>query len=237
MIKTTFTTPWGTFKYAEMPFSLKNARAAFQHAMDIAFANEKNVFLVVYLDDVTVFSHLDDENFHHLRVIFERCRKFGISHNPKKSFFSMEEGKLLGHIISKDSIRIDPSWVEAIQQIDFPHSKKEIQAFNGKMNFLRKFIPNLVEHLREMTNRLKKDNDAKWCEEACKSFHTVKLALITALVLISPDYSINFIIFSFASEHTMATILMQKKDKTKLPIAFFSRNIKDAALKYNIIEK
>lgn len=114
----------------------QNARATFQRTMDIAYANENYVSLVVYLDYVTVFSHLDDEHLHHLRVIFQRCRKFKISLNPKKSLFSMEEDKILGHIISKDDIWIDPSWVEDIQQIDFPRSKKYIQSFNGKMNFL-----------------------------------------------------------------------------------------------------
>ena len=102
------------------------------------------------------------------------------------------------------------------------------------MNFLRKFIPNLDEHLREMTNMLKKDNEVKWSEEAHKSFHVVKLSLTTAPVFISPDYNDEFIIFSFASDHTMAAILMQKRDKIELPIAFFSHDIKDAALMYNI---
>ena len=74
----------------------------------------------------------------------------------------MDEGKLLGHIISKDGIRIDPTRVEAIQLIDLPWNKKEIQAFNGKMNFLRRFIPDLAEHLREMTNMLKKEITIKW---------------------------------------------------------------------------
>lgn len=73
----------------------------------------------------------------------------------------MEEGKLLGHIISKDGIRIDPAKVEAIQELDFPRNKKEIQFFNGKNNFLRRFIPNLAEHLKEMTNMLKKDSEVK----------------------------------------------------------------------------
>ena len=114
----------------------------------------------------------------------------------------MDEGKLLGHIISKDGIRIDLARVEAIQLIDPPRNKKEIQAFNGKMNFLRRFIPNLAEHLREMTNILKKDSTVKWSEEAIKSFNLVKFALSNAPVLISPDYTQDFIIFSFASEHT-----------------------------------
>ena len=138
--KTAFTKPRGTFQYAKMPFGLKNAGATFQRAMDIAFANEKDVFLVVYLDDLTVFSGSDDEHLHHLRVVFQRCRKFGISLNPKKSLFAMDEGKFLGNIISKYGIRIDPARVEEFQLIDLPQNKKEIQAFNGKMIFLLLFI-------------------------------------------------------------------------------------------------
>ena len=122
--KIVFKTPWGTFNYAKMPFGLKNAGATFQQAMEIAFADEKDVFLVVYLDDLTIFSHSDDENLYHFRILFQKCRKFEISLNLKKRLFSMEEGNILGHIISKDGIWIDPSWVEVIQQIEFPRSKK-----------------------------------------------------------------------------------------------------------------
>eukprot|EP00253_Pinus_taeda_P033990 PITA_33990 len=185
--KTAFTTPWGTFHYAKMTFGLKNAGATFQRAMDVAFANEKDVFLVVYLDDLTVFSNSDEEHLYHLKIVFQRCRKYGISLNPKKSLFAMDEGKLLGHIISKDGICIEPARVEAIQQIEQPRNKKEIQSFNGKLNFLRLFIPNLAEHLREITSMLKKDS--------------------------------------------------QKREGVEKPIAFFSRIIRDGALKYNIIEK
>eukprot|EP00253_Pinus_taeda_P035280 PITA_35280 len=158
--KTAFTTQWGTFHYAKMPFGLKNAGATFQRAIDMAFANEKDVFLVFYLDDLTVFSNSDEEYLYHLKVVFQKCRKYGISLNPKKSLFAMDEGKLLGHIISKDGIRVDPACVEAIQKIEQPRNKKEIQSFNGKMNFLCRFIPNLAEHLREITSMLKKDSQA-----------------------------------------------------------------------------
>jgi len=74
----------------------------------------------------------------------------------------MEEGKFLGHIISKDGIQVDPSRIEAIQQLEFPINKNKIQSFNGKINFLRSFIPNLIEHLREITNMLKKRSEVKW---------------------------------------------------------------------------
>ena len=105
------------------------------------------------------------------------------------------------------------------------------------MNILRRFIPNLAENLREMTNMLKKDSTVKWSEEAIKSFNLVKFALSNALVLISSDYTQDFIIFSFSSEHTMATVLTQKRDQIEQPISFFSRTIQDATLQYNIIEK
>lgn len=110
--KTSFIMPWGTFMYAKIPFWIKNVGATFQRAMDIAFSNEKDVFLVVYLDDVTILSYSYDEHLNHLRIMFQKGRKFDISLNPKKSLFSMEEGKILGHIISKDGIRMDPSRIE-----------------------------------------------------------------------------------------------------------------------------
>ena len=124
----------------------------------------------------------------------------------------MEEDKFLGHIIYKDGIRIDPSRVKEIQQVDFLHNKKEIQAFNGKMNFLHIFVPNLAENLHEITNMLKKDSSVKWTTDVMKSFNLVNLALTTTPVLVSPDYTSDFIIFSFASKHTLAAVLMQKKD-------------------------
>ena len=67
--------------------------------MDLDFANEKDVFLVVYLDDLTMFSKSDEQHLYHLKFVFEKCRKYGVSLNPNKSLFSMDEGKLLGHII------------------------------------------------------------------------------------------------------------------------------------------
>ena len=87
--KTSFTTPWGTFMYDKMPFGLMNAGATFQREMDIAFVGEKDKFVVIYLDDITVFSQSDDEHLKHLRQTFQKCRKFGLSLNPKKSHFAV----------------------------------------------------------------------------------------------------------------------------------------------------
>ena len=106
--KTAFTTSWGTFMYAKMSFGLMNARVTFQRAIDIAFTEGKDKILVIYLDDITVFSKSDEEHVAHLMRVFKKGRRFGISLNPKKSNFTMKEGKFLKHIISEEGIRIDP---------------------------------------------------------------------------------------------------------------------------------
>ena len=134
-LKTTFRTPWGTYAYRKMPFGLINARATFQRAMDIAFKGLIGKFGVIYLDDVTVFSKNRTDHLIHLRRVFEHCRKYGISLNPKKSIFSVTEGKLLGFVVSKQGINIDPERTRAISQISMPHSKKSMQSFLGKINF------------------------------------------------------------------------------------------------------
>ena len=129
--KTASTTLWGTFMYAKMPFGLMNAGATFQRAMDIAFAGEIGKFVVIYMYDITVYSRSDREHIHHLEIFLMKCRKFGISLNPKKSNFALEEGKLLGHIISKDGIKINHDRVSAILKVGEPRNKKEIQSFLG----------------------------------------------------------------------------------------------------------
>eukprot|EP00253_Pinus_taeda_P010437 PITA_10437 len=166
--------------------------------MDITFANEKGVCLVVYLDDLTIFSNSDEEHLYHLKIIFQRCRKYGISLNPKKSLFAMDDDKLLSHIISKEGICIDPARVEAIQKIDFPRSKKEIQSFNGKMNFLRRFVPNLAEHLREIKNMPKlmaESNlhalDINLISSMSEEDEETSLAQVSEIFLLSPWYSEN----------------------------------------------
>ena len=124
--------------------------------MDIAFAEEKDKFVVVYMDDITVYSKSDRDHVKNLEKVFLKCRKYGISLNPRKSNFALKEGNLLGHIISKDGIKIHPKRVNVIMKVEEPKSKKEVQPFIGHVNFLRRFIPSFAEILRNITNMLKK---------------------------------------------------------------------------------
>ncbi len=113
--KTAFTTPWGTFMYQKMLFGLMNVGATFQRAMEIALVKEKDKLVLIYLDDITIFSHNHNDHLQHLRKSFLKCRRYGISLNPNKSYFALKEGKLLGHIVSADGVKIDPKRVEAIR--------------------------------------------------------------------------------------------------------------------------
>ena len=103
--------------------------------MDYAFKELIGKVIEIYQDDLTVFSKERSSHVGHLRQIFERCRKYGISLNPAKSVLGIEEGKLLGDIINKDSVKIDPEKVEAIRKIPLPKNVKTLQSFNGHINF------------------------------------------------------------------------------------------------------
>ena len=133
-----------------MPFGLLNAGATFQRAMDYAFNELIGKIIEIYQDDLTVFSKERWDHIGHLRILFERCRKFGISLNPAKSVLGIDEGKLLGHIISKDGVKIDLEREEALKKVPLPQNKKALQSFNGQINFIRRFIRNLVELMKPM---------------------------------------------------------------------------------------
>ena len=129
--------------------------------MDIALAEEKDKFVVVYMDHISFFSKYDRDYIKNLERVFLKCRKFGISLNPRKSNFSMQEENILGHIISKDGIRIARDRVKEIMKVELPRSKNQVHPFISQVNFLRRFILSFVEILRSVTNMLRNDSDIK----------------------------------------------------------------------------
>ena len=123
-LKTTFRTKWGTYAYQKMPIGLINTGATFQRAMDITFKGLVNKSVVIYLDDITVYSKKRNNHLRDLKKNFQHCLRYGISLNPKKSFFTLSEGKLLGFIVSKSRIHIDPDRIKEISTVPLPHNKK-----------------------------------------------------------------------------------------------------------------
>ena len=96
------------------------------------------------------------DHISHLIIVFERCRKYGISLNPKKSIFRIDNGNILGHIVSEGGISIDPERIQSIKDVRLPANKKSLQSFFGKINFIQRFVPNFVERIKPMSALLKK---------------------------------------------------------------------------------
>jgi hypothetical protein len=167
--------------------------------MDFSFRDLIQKIIEIYQDDLTVVSKDRKDHISHLRIIFERCRKYGISLNPKKSVFGIDEGKLLGHVASKGGISINAERVQSIKDVYPPINKKSLQSFFGNINFIRRFVPNFAERIKPMIALLKKDVAFRWDDKAIKSFEYIKDAISQASVLINPDYSRDFIIFLFVS--------------------------------------
>ena len=124
-----------------------------------------NKVIMVYEDDLTVYSKCSGDHFMHLKKIFDRHRSFGISLSPKKYVFGVVEGKLLGHLVSKRQCKNISSKSAILKEIQLPKIKKGIQSF-GSINFLLKFVPNFVETTYGISNMLKKGHDIVWTLEA-----------------------------------------------------------------------
>ena len=133
---------------------------------------------------------------------------------------------------------MDPEHAQAINAIAAPHNIASLQSFFGKINFVQRFIPNLEELAKPLNALLKKDTKFIWDETCEIAFMKLKKAISTAPVLACPDYSKEFLVYSYASEDTIAGVLLQKNDeKHEQPIAFMSKNLRDAELKYTTTEK
>ena len=161
-LKTTFRTKWGTYAYKKMHLGLINAGDMFQRDMDITFWGLLGKYVVVYLDDFTVFSKKREEHIVHLKQILDQCRRSGISMNPKKSIFCVTEAKLLEFVVSKDGIMIDLEKAEVIAKLPPPHNKKSMQSFMGKINFVRRFIPCFSETVKPLQDMVKQKVEYKW---------------------------------------------------------------------------
>lgn len=155
-LKTTFMIKWGTFSYKRMPFGLINAVATFQRAMDKDFKGLINKCIVIYMDDLTIFSKYQSTHITNLRQVFNRCLKYDISLSPKKCSLGVTKVKLLGHFISEDRISIDPGRIEDILKLSLPHSQKELKSLFGNINFVQKFISGFAEIVHPLNDLLKK---------------------------------------------------------------------------------
>ena len=237
VLKTTFTTPWGTFAYLRMPFGLCNAGGTFQRVHMHIFGPYIGRFIRVYLNDFAVFS---DRHLHvdHVRTAFKRLAEHGCSLSPEKCRIGFEEGPLLGHIVFRGGLRVDPDKVQRIRELRTPTKLAEVSTLWGVINYHNQFIENLAGVARPITNLIRKDTSFAWTAECCKALEHVKNCLSDNPVTRHPDWNLAFIINPTASDIAVAAVLMQNDEAGRAhPIYYASRLLTNCELRYSSPEK
>jgi hypothetical protein len=235
--KIAFIFPWGNFAYRKLPFGLKNAGATFQRAMSYTFHGIKHI-KEPYLDDLPTHLLNRSDHIDHLRAIFLRCRFYRIRLDPHKCIFAVESGRILGFIVSKDGIRVDPLKIKAILALPPPTNLTQLQSLQGKENFLRRFICNYAEITKGFMRLLQKNVPFIWDDASQRSFDALKHALTHAPLLHPPEYTKDYILYLAASTSTIAMVLVQKDSNDEEHVIYYlSKSLSGPELRYSHVEK
>jgi hypothetical protein len=190
-------------------------------------------FVVVYFDDILIYSKSLDDHVMHVRLVLEALRKAQLYANLKKCIFCLDKLHFLGFIVSAEGVEVDPEKVKAIQEWPTPKGVSEVRSFHGLASFYRRFVKDFSSIAAPLTEVIKKDVGFKWGEEQERAFHTLKDKLCTAPILCLPDFNKTFELECDASGIGIGAVLMQEKR----PIAFFSEKLNGAQLNYSTYDK
>lgn len=232
--KTAFNTKYGQFEYMVMPMGLCNAPATFQSLMNRIFYDCVDVFLVVYMDDLLIFSKDEESHMKHLEIVLSRLREHKLYVSPKKCEFMKIEIDFLGLIVGKNGIRVNPSKVEVLKSWPRPQSLTDVRSFIGLLQFFRRFIKDFSTLATPLTNLTKKGYGIqKWDETCDKAFESLKQAITTAPILVAPNWKKPFRGHVDASEFGVGGTLTQLDDAGReRAIAFFSKKLSPAERNY-----
>ncbi|WVZ80621.1 hypothetical protein U9M48_028080 [Paspalum notatum var. saurae] len=216
--KMAFSTRYSLYEYLVISFGLTNAPAFFMHMMYSVFMNELDKFVVVFIDDILIYSKNEEEHAEHLRIVLARLREHQLYAKFSKCAFWLKEVSFLGHILSEKGVAVDPSRVEDKQ----PETVTEIRSFLGLAGYYCRFIKDFSKTAKPMTSLTKKKAKYVWslnCEEA---FQTLKKLLTSAPVLAQPDVTKPFDVYCDASSNGLGCVLMQEGRVT----AYASRQLR-----------
>jgi len=235
--KTAFITKQGLFEFNVMPFGLTNAPATFQRLMNTVFREYIDKFIVVYIDDTTIYSKTFEEHLIHLRMTFDKLRQAGLKVQPDKCHFGKTSLPFLGYIIGKDGIKPDPAKVEKVQNFPAPTNLTELRGFVGLASYYRRFIINFAKIASPLHKLFHKDQPYNWTSKQQAAFEELKKHLTTAPILTYPDFTKPFILFTDASTLGLGAVLSQKDNEGKeRVIAYASRRVSNAEANYSITE-
>ncbi|WVZ63300.1 hypothetical protein U9M48_012941 [Paspalum notatum var. saurae] len=226
--KTAFTTKYGLYEYTVMSFGLTNAPAYFMQLMNSVFMDYLDKFVVVFIDDILIYSKTEAEHEEHLRLVLQRLREHKLYAKFSKCKFWIDEVRFLGHDVSRGGIAVDPSKVSTVTNWKVPEIPKEVRGFLGLAGYYRRFIENFSKIAKPMTSLLEKDAEFRWTSAQQAAFDELKKRLTTAPVLALPDQQKKFIVYCDASRDGLGCVLMQEGKV----IAYASRQLRKHELNY-----
>lgn len=235
--KTAFIVESGLFQFRKLPFGLKNAPSTFERLMDFVLAGLKEESILVYMDDILIASSTIEEHLEKLEMVFKRLRQYNLKLKPSKCQFLKTSVTYLGYLFDQGGVRPDPKNVEAILNFPTPKDIKGVQSFLGMVNFYRRFIPFAADLTKPLTLLLKKGMTFNWTTETQQAFEQLKQHLGNSPLLVFPDFSKVFYLYTDASNHAVGAVLEQVHDKYRRPIAYMSKTLNPAQQNYSTIER
>lgn len=230
--KTAFKTHVGHYEYLVMPFGLTNAPATFQSLMNTIFKPFLRKFLLVFFDDILIYSPDWEQHLSHLHTTLQVMQQHSLHANAQKCSFGATSINYLGHVISQQGVATEREKVKAILDWPLPTTLKQLRGFLGLTGYYRRFIKDYGKVAKPLTQLLHKDSFT-WNEEATTAFEKLKRFMTTPPVLALPDFNLPFVVETDASGEGLGAVLMQKGH----PISFISKALSGKNLTLSAYEK
>jgi hypothetical protein len=208
--KTAFYTQYRLYEYTVMSFGLTNAPAYFMYLMNKVFMEYLDKFVVVFIDNILIFSKTMEEHEEHLKLVLEKLRSNQLYAKFSKCEFWLTEVAFLGHVISAGGVLVDPGKVKDVLNWMPPTAASEIQSFLGLAGYYRRFIKDFSKIAKPMTKLLEKNKAFEWTKECQASFEELRKRLTSAPVLVLPDLTKKFNIYCDASRQGLGCVLIQE---------------------------
>ncbi|GJZ51746.1 putative nucleotidyltransferase, ribonuclease H [Tanacetum coccineum] len=220
--KTVFRTRYGHFEFTVMPFGLTKAPSEFMDLMNRVCRPYLYKFVIVFIDDILIYSKNQDEHVEHLRLVLGLLKKEKLYAKFSKCEFWLREVQFLGHVINGNGIHVDPSKIEAVKNWKAPRTPTEVRSILGLVGYYRRFIENFSKIAKSLTILTQKCKTFDWGEEQELAFQTLKDKLCNAPILALPDGLEDFMVYCDASGIGLGCVLMQRGKV----IAYASRQLK-----------
>ncbi len=235
--KTAFRTRYGSFEYLVLPMGLCNAPGTFMRLMNDTFRDMLDKSVLVFLDDILIFSRTEEEHVAHVREVLARLRREKLYAKRSKCEFFRSEVEFLGHRIGADGLAVSQDKVSAVREWPAPRNVSEVRSFLGLAGFYRRFVKDFAKIALPITELTKETTPFVWGEEQRSAFAALKQVLCTAPVLLVPDPALPFTVNCDACGYALGATLQQDQGRGLQPVAFFSKKLSDTERRYDTREK